>query len=108
MAMDRRDFMAVLGATAVVKWGSVEAIARSATAPLKQLADQKGLLFGSSLALKYFDQSPAYKQLFVSQCDIATPELHIPRSMRPRSFRNSATQIKNPHPISAIGNSQKS
>lgn len=77
MAMDRRDFMTVLGATAVVNWGSVEAIAQRATALLKQLADRKGLLFGSSLALKYFDQSPAYKQLFVSQCDIATPELHM-------------------------------
>jgi endo-1,4-beta-xylanase len=75
--MNRRDFMTTLGAMAVTKWSSFETVAQAATAPLKQLADQKGLMFGSSLALKYFDQSPAYKQLFISQCDIATPELHM-------------------------------
>jgi len=75
--MNRRDFVTMLGATAMAKWASLEAMAQTATAPLKQLADHKGLMFGSSLALKYFDQSPAYKQLFVSECDIATPELHM-------------------------------
>jgi endo-1,4-beta-xylanase len=75
--MNRRDFVRVLGGTAIAKWSSHEAAAQAATAPLKRLADQKGLMFGSSLALKYFDQSPAYKQLFLSQCDIATPELHM-------------------------------
>jgi endo-1,4-beta-xylanase len=75
--MNRRDFMTVLGAAAVAEWPSFEAMAQAADAPLKRLADQKGLMFGSCLALKYFDQSPAYKQLFLSQCDIATPELHM-------------------------------
>ncbi len=37
----------------------------------------RGLLFGSCLALKYFVQSPAYQQLFLTQCDIATPEVHM-------------------------------
>jgi endo-1,4-beta-xylanase len=75
--MNRRDFMTVLGATALAEWASLEAIAEAATTPLKRLADKKGVMFGSSLALKYFNQSPAYKELFVSQCDIATPELHM-------------------------------
>ena len=34
-------------------------------------------MFGSCLALKYFVQSAAYQQLFVWQCGIATPELHM-------------------------------
>ncbi|WP_051978866.1 endo-1,4-beta-xylanase [Edaphobacter aggregans] len=75
--MNRRDFVTMLSATAVTKWASLETAVQAAAAPLKQLADQKGLMFGSSLALKYFEQSPAYKQLFVSQCDIATPELQM-------------------------------
>jgi endo-1,4-beta-xylanase len=75
--MNRRDFIAALGATAAAAQISTEGVAQAASAPLKRLADQKGLMFGSSLALKYFDQSPAYKQLFLSQCDIATPELHM-------------------------------
>ena len=45
--------------------------------PLQRLAFDKGLLFGSCLALKYFAQSPAYEQLFLAQCDLATPELHM-------------------------------
>jgi len=69
--------MRVLGAAAVAELASLEVKAQAASVPLKRLADQKGLLFGSCLALKYFGQSPPYKQLFVSQCDIATPELHM-------------------------------
>ena len=34
-------------------------------------------IFGSCLALKYFVQSAAYQELFLAQCDIATPELHM-------------------------------
>ncbi len=50
---------------------------QSAAIPLQRLAAEKGLLFGSCLALKYCVQSAAYQQLFLSQCDIATPELHM-------------------------------
>ena len=64
-------------AFAVAEWASLEAGAQAAAAPLKRLGDQKKIVFGSCLALKYFDQSPAYKELFLSQCDIATPELHM-------------------------------
>ncbi|NYF79608.1 endo-1,4-beta-xylanase [Granulicella arctica] len=75
--MNRRDFLTALGATVATKWMSLEVTAQAAAAPLKQLAAQKGLMFGSSLAMKYFDQLSAYKQLFVSQCDIATPEFQM-------------------------------
>lgn len=76
--MNRRDFVTALGVAAAAKWSSSgAAVAEAAMSPLKQLADERGLLFGSSLALKYFNQSSAYKQLFVSQCDIATPELQM-------------------------------
>jgi endo-1,4-beta-xylanase len=75
--MNRRDFVTTLGAAAVTNWAAASAMAQPAITSLKQLAGRKGLLFGSSLALKYFGQSPKYKQLFISQCDVATPELHM-------------------------------
>jgi len=80
--IDRREFVQglgvqVLGALGLSEWTWRRAAAQAATAPLRQLAAEKGLVFGSSLALKYFLQSTAYQQLFVSQCDIATPELHM-------------------------------
>ena len=50
---------------------------QTAAIPLQRLAAEKGLVFGSCLALKYCVQSAAYQQLFLSQCDIATPELHM-------------------------------
>jgi endo-1,4-beta-xylanase len=59
----------------LANWAAARAGA--AAVPLQQLASEKGLLFGSCLALKYFVQSAAYQQLFVSQCNIATPELHM-------------------------------
>lgn len=77
MGMNRRDFVKVLGVSAMAEWASFEVRAQAAVAPLKELADQKRLMFGSCLALKYFNQSPSYKELFLSQCDIATPELHM-------------------------------
>jgi endo-1,4-beta-xylanase len=75
--MNRRDFVSVLGATAMMKQVAFAMIAQTATNSLKELASHKGIMFGSSLALKYFGQSRAYKELFLSQCDIATPELHM-------------------------------
>jgi endo-1,4-beta-xylanase len=75
--MDRRDFIKRLGALGVARWTQTQAALQAATAPLKQLAQEKGVLFGSCLALKYFAQSAAYQQLFLAQCDIATPELHM-------------------------------
>lgn len=78
MAMDRRQFITSMGAAAAMaQWASREAIAQAAASPLKRLADRKGLLFGSSLALKYFDKSPEYKRLILSQCDVVTPEVHM-------------------------------
>jgi endo-1,4-beta-xylanase len=75
--MDRRDFIRQMGWLGAAGWAWPLATAQQATQPLQRLAGQKGLLFGSCLALKYFAQSPAYQQLFLEQCDIATPELHM-------------------------------
>jgi len=75
--MDRRDFIKKLGVLGAVRWTRTHAALQVATASLKQLAEEKGLLFGSCLALKYCAQSAAYQQLFLAQCDIATPELHM-------------------------------
>ena len=77
MKIDRRNFTAQLGALGLASWFRPHCALEAASAPLQRLAADKGLLFGSCLALKYFVQSPAYQQLFVEQCDIATPELHM-------------------------------
>ncbi len=57
--------------------GGGSLLAQAAAVPLQRLAAEKGLLFGSCLALKYFVQSPAYQQLFLAQCNISTPEVHM-------------------------------
>jgi endo-1,4-beta-xylanase len=75
--IDRRDFLKKLGALGVAGWTSPRSTLQTATASLKQLATEKGLLFGSCLALKYCVQSATYRQLFLDQCNIATPELHM-------------------------------
>jgi endo-1,4-beta-xylanase len=75
--IDRREFIQGLGALGLSEWTWRRAAAQAATVPLQRLAAEKGLMFGSSLALKYCVQSAAYQRLFVSQCDIATPELHM-------------------------------
>jgi endo-1,4-beta-xylanase len=75
--MNRRDFMKVLGASSIAGWAYADTEMHAKIVPLQQLADQKQIMFGSCLALKYFNQSPSYKNLFLSQCDIATPELHM-------------------------------
>jgi endo-1,4-beta-xylanase len=77
MRIGRREFTTQLGAVALSSCFWRHSALAAAAAPLKRLAADKGLLFGSCLALKYFAQSPAYQQLFVEQCDIATPELHM-------------------------------
>jgi endo-1,4-beta-xylanase len=77
MKIDRREFTTQLGALGLSSWFRSRSALEAAAAPLQRLAANKGLLFGSCLALKYFVQSPAYQQLFVEQCDIATPELHM-------------------------------
>jgi endo-1,4-beta-xylanase len=73
----RRDFLKQLGALAAAGWAWPRGVAQSPAQPLQRLAQEKGLMFGSCLALKYFAQSEAYQQLFLAQCDIATPELHM-------------------------------
>ncbi len=75
--IDRRKFIRGLGALGLSEWTWRRAASQAATVPLHRLAEEKGLMFGSSLALKYCVQSAAYQQLFISQCDIATPELHM-------------------------------
>jgi endo-1,4-beta-xylanase len=75
--MDRRDFIKELGTMGLAKWAGVGVLEQAAATPLTLLAANKGLLFGSCLALKYFVQSPAYRQLFLTQCDVATPEVHM-------------------------------
>jgi endo-1,4-beta-xylanase len=77
LEMDRRGFIKKLGALGAARWTCPHAMLQAGTDPLKQLAQEKGLLFGSCLALKYCVQSAAYQQLFLAQCDIATPELHM-------------------------------
>jgi endo-1,4-beta-xylanase len=77
LKMDRRDFVKKLGVLGAARWTRPQAALQAATASLKQLAQEKGLLFGSCLALKYCAQSVAYQRLFLAQCDIATPELHM-------------------------------
>jgi endo-1,4-beta-xylanase len=76
----RRDFLRQLSALTALGsagWTWPSAAAEAITQPLQRLAQEKGLLFGSCLALKYFAQSAAYQELFLAQCDIATPELHM-------------------------------
>jgi endo-1,4-beta-xylanase len=75
--IDRREFIHRMTALGLSEWTWRGGTAQAAAVPLQRLAAEKGLMFGSSLALKYCVQSAAYQQLFVSQCDIATPELHM-------------------------------
>lgn len=75
--MNRRELLNALLAAGIAEACHLPALAQAATVPLKDLASEKGVLFGSCLALKYFAQSPAYQQLFIRECDIATPELHM-------------------------------
>ncbi len=63
--IDRRDFLKQLGALGMAGWTRPRSALQTATASLKQLAAEKGLLFGSCLALKYCVQSAAYQQLFL-------------------------------------------
>ena len=75
--MNRRELLHALLAAAIAETCAVPAAAQAEPAPLKDRASEKGVSFGSCLALKYFGQSPAYQQLFLRECDIATPELHM-------------------------------
>src|SRR6202161_2847821 len=77
MNINRREFIKELGAMGAAGWVPGGTAVQTAAIPLQRLAGEKGLLFGSCLALKYCVQSAAYQQLFLSQCDIATPELHM-------------------------------
>src|ERR1700761_3910893 len=77
LQMNRRGFIKKLGMLGTARWACTQAMLQAATDSLKQLAQEKGLLFGSCLALKNCAQSAAYQQLFLAQCDIATPELHM-------------------------------
>jgi endo-1,4-beta-xylanase len=75
--INRRDLIAALSSLALAQWLEPGARAQPGTRSLKELAGQKGLLFGSCLALKYCVQAPEYQQLFLAQCGIATPEVHM-------------------------------
>jgi endo-1,4-beta-xylanase len=75
--MHRRDFLHALASLGFAQSLAPTLRAAAATASLQQLAAEKGLFFGSCLALKYCVQSPAYQQLFVEQCGMATPEVHM-------------------------------
>ena len=75
--LNRREFVQELSAAAGLALVRQTGFAQHAALPLQRLAADKGLMFGSCLALKYCVQSAAYQQLFLSQCDIATPELHM-------------------------------
>lgn len=66
-----------LGVLGLAECAWAGSIAQAAAAPLRRLAADKGLLFGSALALKYCLQSAAYQQLFLTQCNVATPEVHM-------------------------------
>jgi endo-1,4-beta-xylanase len=75
--INRRDFIRVLSAAGLAQCIPPPVMAQAATVSLHQLAAAKGLLFGSCVALKYFVRSAAYQQLFLAQCNIATPEVHM-------------------------------
>jgi endo-1,4-beta-xylanase len=75
--MNRRDFISALAGLGVVQGFRPKAMGLPATQSLQQLAEERGLLFGSCLALKYCVQAPAYQQLFLAQCGMATPEVHM-------------------------------
>jgi endo-1,4-beta-xylanase len=75
--IDRRDFIRALSASCLAQCIPPPAGAQAATVALHRLAAARGLLFGSCLALKYFVQSAAYQQLFIDQCGVATPEVHM-------------------------------
>lgn len=75
--MDRRDFIGALAGLGLVQSLPPAARALPTGRSLRQLADEKGLLFGSCLALKYCVQAPQYQELFLAQCGIATPEVHM-------------------------------
>jgi endo-1,4-beta-xylanase len=75
--INRREFIQVLSTAGLAQCISSPAMAQAATVSLHQLASARGLQFGSCLALKYFVQSAAYQQLFLAQCSIATPEVHM-------------------------------
>ncbi len=75
--INRRDFIRDLSSLGVAQWLERAAKAQPAAGSLERLAGQKGLLFGSCLALKYCVQAPEYQQLFLEQCSIATPEIHM-------------------------------
>ena len=76
LKMDRRDFIQKLSLWSATRWTGPQTL-QVATASLRQLAQDKGLLFGSCLAMKYFAQSAMYQQLFLAHCAIATPEVHM-------------------------------
>lgn len=44
--MNRRDFVSVLGATAMIKQVAFAVIAQTAMSSLKELASHKGIMFG--------------------------------------------------------------
>ncbi len=73
----RREFLQGLAALGCLSRVTQRAMAQAAAVPLQRIAADRGLMFGSCLAMKYFVQSASYQQLFLSQCDIATPELHM-------------------------------
>ena len=75
--MHRREFLSAFAALSLAHGLAPAARGLPATQSLQQLAGEKGLLFGSCLALKYCVQAPAYQQLFLAQCGIATPEVHM-------------------------------
>ena len=75
--MHRRGFIAALGSLGLAQWLQAPAKAQPAIRSLQQLAGEKGLLFGSCLALKYCVQAPEYQQLFLAQCGMATPEVNM-------------------------------
>ena len=75
--MNRRTFINVLAGLGWAYGCRAFATVPPAAESLQQLAGRKELLFGSCMALKYFAQSPEYQQLFLAQCGIATPEVHM-------------------------------
>ncbi len=77
VTINRRDFTTALSSWGLAQWFQRGAAGQRVTRSLQQLAAEKGLLFGSCLALKYCVQAPEYQQLFLAQCGIATPEVHM-------------------------------
>lgn len=75
--MHRRELLGLIAGFVLAQCFAPDFNAEPVTTSLQHFAAERGLLFGSCLAMKYCAQEPAYQQLFLEQCGMATPEVHM-------------------------------